>query len=67
MRTSSRAWPRWVAGTRFDHVIVGPGVEGPDTRHGLAAAVGVDSALGRLPNPDDLLDVRDWLAWARAG
>lgn len=49
----------------IEHVIVGPGLRGPRTPHGLATALGVDPAAGRIPGPDDLDDARRWLVAIR--
>jgi hypothetical protein len=51
--------------TLIEHVIVGPGLQGPRTAHRHATALGVDPAAGRVPNPDDLDDARQWLATIR--
>jgi hypothetical protein len=51
--------------TLIEHVIVGPGLEGPRTVHRHATALGVDPAAGRVPSPDDLDDSRQWLAAIR--
>lgn len=47
--------------TVIEHVIVGPGLLGPRTVHPHATALGVDPALGRIPNQGDLDDARRWL------
>jgi hypothetical protein len=50
--------------TRAEHVIVGPGVDGPDTHHPLCTELGVDPADGRVPNEEDLRDAYAWLLFA---
>jgi len=50
--------------TRIEHVIVGPGLEGPDSRHELCTELGVDPADGRVPTSADLREARDWLLFA---
>lgn len=47
--------------TRAEHVIVGPGLDGPDTEHGFCTELGVDSDGVNPPAPADLLDARQWL------
>jgi hypothetical protein len=51
--------------TLVEHLIVGPGLQGPLTVHRHATALGVDPAVGRVPGPDDLDDARHWLAFVR--
>lgn len=51
--------------TLIEHLIVGPGLQGPRTVHRHATAVGVDPAAGRVPSPDDLDDARSWLTAIR--
>lgn len=51
--------------TLIEHVIVGPGLRGARTVHRHATALGVDPTAGRVPNPDDLDDARQWLAAIR--
>ena len=50
--------------TRVEHVIVGPGLDGPDSRHELCTELGVDPADGRVPTSADLQDARAWLWFA---
>ena len=50
--------------TRIEHVIIGPGLDGPQTRHELCTELGVDPADGRVPTRADLWDARDWLLFA---
>src|SRR5437773_1949977 len=47
--------------TRIEHVIVGPGVDGPATVHPLCTELGVDPGGGGVPQPRDLDDAREWL------
>jgi hypothetical protein len=51
--------------TLIEHVIVGPGLQGPRTVHRHATALGVDPTAGRVPNPEDLDDARRWLSAIR--
>lgn len=51
--------------TLIEHVIVGPGLQGPRTVHRHATALGVDPATGRVPDPEDLDDARRWLSAIR--
>ena len=48
--------------TLIEHVIVGPGLQGPRTVPQHATALGVDTAADRLPNAEDLDDAAHWLA-----
>ena len=47
--------------TRAEHVIVGPGLDGPHTEHGFCTEFGVDRDRGEAPTIDDLIDAREWL------
>jgi hypothetical protein len=47
--------------TRVEHVIVGPGVDGPATSHPFCTELGVDPRGGREPTETDLEDNRRWL------
>lgn len=45
-----------------DHVILGPGLRGPETEHRLAAGVGIPPGPGTQPTQSDLDQTRHWLA-----
>ena len=47
--------------TRAEHVIVGPGLDGPSTEHGFCTEFGVDRDRTAAPTIDELLDAREWL------
>jgi hypothetical protein len=47
--------------TRVEHVIIGPGVDGPVTSHPFCTELGVDPRGGRQPTATDLQDAREWL------
>lgn len=47
--------------TRVEHVIVGPGVDGPQTSHPFCTELGVDRCGGRQPTKADFEDDRRWL------
>ena len=47
--------------TRAEHVIVGPGLDGPCTEHGLCTEIGVDRDRHEPPTADDLIDAEEWL------
>ena len=47
--------------TRVEHVIVGPGVDGPQTCHPFCTELGVDRCGGRQPTKADFEDERRWL------
>jgi hypothetical protein len=47
--------------TRAEHVIVGPGLEGPRTEHGLCTELGVDRDRTDPPAAADLVDAEQWL------
>ena len=44
-----------------EHLVVGPGEDGPATVRCCLAEVGADPASDRLPDPMDLDDTRHWL------
>jgi len=43
------------------HVIIGPGVQGPETVHRLATALGVSPGRSAPPDDVDLADAAHWL------
>ena len=47
--------------TRVEHVIVGPGFDGPRTEHGFCTELGVDPERHHAPNRADLADAKEWL------
>lgn len=47
--------------TRVEHVIVGPGLAGPQTEHGFCTELGVDPDRESAPSAADLADAREWL------
>ncbi len=46
---------------RIEHVIVGPGLDGPATVHPFCTELGVDPHRTVGPTPDDLVDAHGWL------
>ncbi|MFL6238365.1 MAG: hypothetical protein ACJ735_02570 [Actinomycetes bacterium] len=49
----------------IEHVIVGPGLSGPQTEHRHSTALGVALSAGRPPTAADLQDAADWLRQLR--
>jgi hypothetical protein len=47
--------------TRVEHVIVGPGQDGPDSDHAFCTELGVDPDRDRAPTAADMQEARDWL------
>ena len=47
--------------TRAEHVIVGPGFDGPDTDHEFCTELGVDPDRELAPTDADMDDARGWL------
>lgn len=47
--------------TRAEHVIIGPGVDGPRTVHPACTEVGVDGADSRIVTSAEVDGVRAWL------
>jgi hypothetical protein len=50
--------------TRAEHLVVGPGIDGPTTHYPMCTELGVDPADGRIPTKHDIDDARDWLLFA---
>jgi hypothetical protein len=50
--------------THAEHLIVGPGIDGPTTHYPMCTELGVDPADGRVPNEHDIDDARTWLLFA---
>jgi hypothetical protein len=49
---------------RADHLIVGPGPDGPQTHYPLCTGLGVDPASDKVPAETDLAEARRWLMFA---
>jgi len=47
--------------TRVEHLIVGPGVDGPRTPHPFCTELGVDTSAGREPTDKDFEEDQRWL------
>jgi hypothetical protein len=47
--------------TRVEHVIVGPGRDGPETDHMFCTELGVDPDRANAPTAADMQDAREWL------
>jgi hypothetical protein len=47
--------------TRVEHVIVGPGDDGPDTDHAFCTELGVDPDRDQAPTAADMQDAHAWL------
>jgi hypothetical protein len=48
------------------HVIVGPGVDGPATVHSYASEVGADPSDDKVPDPHNEAALRHWLLMAHS-
>lgn len=49
-----------------EHLILGPGHDGPATRHTYVTELGADPASDRVPNPHNEPAMRRWLLAAHA-